>query len=89
MGGPRGVGRARADFWERLLQELWVDGGECRNLERIFETETAEHREDWVTARDLPLAAVRDVERDEENEDDENVLVSERRQTSVRGEDKP
>jgi crotonobetainyl-CoA:carnitine CoA-transferase CaiB-like acyl-CoA transferase len=76
-------------FWERLLEELGVDGDERRDLERIFETETAEHWEEWATARDLPLAAVRDVEWDEENEEDENALVSERRQTSVRGEDKP
>ena len=39
-------------FWERLLEELWVNGDERRELERIFETETAEHWEDWATARD-------------------------------------
>jgi alpha-methylacyl-CoA racemase len=33
-------------FWERLLQELGVDGDERRDLERIFETETGEHWED-------------------------------------------
>ncbi len=71
-------------FWERMLEELWVDGDERWDLKRIFETETAE---DWATARDVPLAAVRDVERDEENEEDENALVPERRQTSMRGED--
>jgi alpha-methylacyl-CoA racemase len=76
-------------FWERLLQELGVDGDEHRDLERIFETETAEHWEDWATARDLPPPAVRDVERDEEDEEDENAFVLERRQTSRRGEDKP
>jgi hypothetical protein len=32
-----------------MLEELWVDGDERRDLERIFETETAE---DWATARD-------------------------------------
>ncbi len=30
-------------FWERLLEELWVDGDERRDLERTFETETAKH----------------------------------------------
>ena len=76
-------------FWERLLQELGVNGDERRDLERIFETETAEHREDWGTARDLPLAAVRDIERDEQDEEDENAFVLESRQPSGRGEDKP
>jgi crotonobetainyl-CoA:carnitine CoA-transferase CaiB-like acyl-CoA transferase len=76
-------------FWERLLQELGIGGDDRQDLERIFETETAEQWEEWATARDLPLAAVRDVERDEEDEKDENAFVSRRRQSSVRGEDKP
>jgi hypothetical protein len=71
-------------FWERLLEELWVDGDKCRDLERIFKTETAE---DWATARDLPLAAVRDIEWDEENEEDENALMPKRRHTSTKGGD--
>jgi hypothetical protein len=75
-------------FWERLLQELGVKGDERRDLEWIFETETTEYWEDWATARDHPLAAVRDVERDEEDEEDENAFVLESRQTSGRGEDK-
>ena len=76
-------------FWERLLQELGVKGDERRDLEWIFETETAEYWEDWATARDHPLAAVRDVERDEQDEEDENAFVLESRQPFGRGEDKP
>src|SRR5215212_8602415 len=76
-------------FWERLLQELGMGGDDRQDLERIFETETAEQWEEWAAARDLPLAVVRDVERDEEDEKDENAFVSRRRQSSVRGEDKP
>jgi alpha-methylacyl-CoA racemase len=76
-------------FWERLLQELGVGGDDRQDLERIFETETAGQWEEWATARDLPLAAVRDAERDEEDEKDENAFVPRRRQSSVRGEDKP
>ncbi len=76
-------------FWEQLLEELGVDGNNHRDLERIFETETAEQWEEWAVARDLPLVAVRDVERDEEDEENENVSVPQREQTSMRGEDKP
>ncbi len=73
-------------FWERLLEELGVDGDDRRDLERIFETETAEQWEEWAAARDLPLAAVRDVEWDAE---DENASVSERENTSAKEGDKP
>jgi crotonobetainyl-CoA:carnitine CoA-transferase CaiB-like acyl-CoA transferase len=76
-------------FWERLLQEFGVSGDDRRDLERIFETETAEQWEGWAAERDLPLAAVRDVERDEEDEKDENALVSERGDASTRGGDEP
>ncbi len=65
-------------FWERLLQELEVDGDDRRGLERAFEKETAEHWEEWAAARDLPLAAVRDVERAEEDEEEENAFASEK-----------
>ena len=48
-------------FWERLLQELGVKGNR-QDLGRIFETKTAEQWEEWAEDRDLPLAAMRDVE---------------------------
>lgn len=51
-------------FWERLLGEFGIEGGECRDLERIFETRTAEQWEEWAAERDLPLVAVKDVEQD-------------------------
>ncbi len=35
-------------FWERLLEELGVDGDERRDLKRVFETETAKH---WEVGR--------------------------------------
>src|SRR5215218_9810582 len=66
-------------FWERLLQELGVKGDERRDLERIFETKTAKQWEEWAAERDLPLAAVRGIERNEEAEGDETAFVSERR----------
>jgi alpha-methylacyl-CoA racemase len=62
-------------FWERLLRELGVKG-ERRDLERIFQTRTAEQWEEWATERDLPLAAVRNPEHDEQNEADETVSAS-------------
>jgi len=46
-------------FWERLLQELEMKG-DRQELERIFETKTAEQWEEWAKERDLPLAAVRE-----------------------------
>src|SRR5215212_2179283 len=67
-------------FWERLLQELGVKGDERRDLERIFETKTAKQWEEWAAERDLPLAAVKDVEQDE------TASTSEYK-TSTRGED--
>jgi alpha-methylacyl-CoA racemase len=51
-------------FWERLLGELGIEGDERRDLERIFETRTAEQWEEWAAERDLPLAAVKDGEQD-------------------------
>ena len=62
-------------FWERLLQELGVEGNR-QDLGSIFETKTAEQREEWVADRELPLAAVRDVE---QNEVDETASASQRR----------
>ena len=73
-------------FWERLLEELGVSGDDRRHLEQTFETETAERWEEWASARDLPLVAVRDVEEDEK---DENAFGSERGDTSTRGGDEP
>jgi alpha-methylacyl-CoA racemase len=52
-------------FWERLLGEFGFESDERRDLERIFETRTAEQWEEWAAERDLPLAAVKDVEQDE------------------------
>jgi alpha-methylacyl-CoA racemase len=52
-------------FWERLLGEFGIEGDERGDLERIFETRTAEQWEEWAAERDLPLAAVKDVEQDE------------------------
>jgi hypothetical protein len=75
-------------FWERLLQELEVKG-DRRDLERIFETRTAEQWEEWATERNPPLAAVRYLGHDEENEEDEAAFAWERRRTPTRGEDKP
>ena len=49
-------------FWERLLRELEVKG-DRQDLQRIFETRTAEQWEEWAVERDLPLAAVRNAER--------------------------
>jgi hypothetical protein len=66
-------------FWERSLQELGVRGDDRRDLERIFAWGTAEQWEEWTAARDLPLVGVRDVERDEEDEEDENAFVTEQR----------
>jgi crotonobetainyl-CoA:carnitine CoA-transferase CaiB-like acyl-CoA transferase len=67
------------------LQELEVKG-DRRELERIFETRTAEQWEEWATERDLPLAAVRHLGHDEDNE---TAFVWEGRQPPTRGEDKP
>ena len=54
-------------FWERLLKELGVDG-DSQDLRRIFRTKTAEQWERWAVERDLPLAAVRNAEHDEQDE---------------------
>jgi alpha-methylacyl-CoA racemase len=52
-------------FWERLLRELGVEGNDRRDLERIFESRTAEQWEEWAVEHDLPLVAVKDVKQDE------------------------
>jgi crotonobetainyl-CoA:carnitine CoA-transferase CaiB-like acyl-CoA transferase len=52
-------------FWERLRGELGIESDERRDLERIFETRTAGQWEEWAAERDLPLAAVKDVEQDD------------------------
>jgi len=57
--------------------------GYYEDLGRIFETKTAEQWEEWAADRDLPLAAVRDVEHNAVDE-----TASQRRRTSTRGEDK-
>jgi alpha-methylacyl-CoA racemase len=68
-------------FWERLLGEFGIEGDDPGDLERIFETRTAEQWEEWAAERDLPLAAVKDVEQDE------NAFSSEQSSNSTRGED--
>jgi crotonobetainyl-CoA:carnitine CoA-transferase CaiB-like acyl-CoA transferase len=62
-------------FWERLSKELEVEG-DRQNLERIFQTRTAEQWEEWAAEHDLPLVAVRDAEHDEPNEADGTVSAS-------------
>ena len=62
-------------FWERLLRELEVKG-DRPDLQRIFETRTAEQWEEWAAERDLPLAAVRNAEHDERGEAGETVSAS-------------
>jgi crotonobetainyl-CoA:carnitine CoA-transferase CaiB-like acyl-CoA transferase len=64
-GGYVALAALEKHFWERLLEELGTEGDERLDLERIFQTRTAEQWEAWAAERDLPLAAVRDVERDE------------------------
>jgi alpha-methylacyl-CoA racemase len=54
-------------FWERLLKELGVEG-DSQDLRRIFRTKTAEQWERWAVERDLPLAAVRNAEHDEQDD---------------------
>ena len=73
-------------FWERLLKELGVDG-DSRDLQRIFRTKTAEQWERWAVERDLPLAAVRNAEHDEQ-QSGRNCVRIERRRTPTRGEDR-
>jgi alpha-methylacyl-CoA racemase len=87
-GGHLALAALEPHFWERLLEELEVQG-DRRDLERIFETKTAEQWEEWATERDLPLAAVRHLGHGEENREYETALASERRRTPTRGEDKP
>jgi alpha-methylacyl-CoA racemase len=64
-GGYVALAALEKHFWERLLEELGIEGDGRRDLERIFQTRTAEQWEEWAAERDLPLAAVRDAERDE------------------------
>jgi len=52
-------------FWERLREELGIEGDERRDLGRIFRTRSAGRWEEWAAGRDLPLAAVKDMEQDE------------------------
>jgi alpha-methylacyl-CoA racemase len=73
--GPVALAALEGHFWERLLRELEVKG-ERRDLERIFQTRTPEQWKEWATERDLPLAAVRNPEHDEQNEADETVSAS-------------
>jgi hypothetical protein len=76
------VGGLQPHFWERLLEELGVEG-DRRDLQRIFGTRTAERWEEWATERDLPLAAVRLVEQDET---DETASAPQRKRPSRKGE---
>ena len=77
LGGIAGYGLYRAreghvalaalekHFWERLREELGIEGDERRDLGRIFRTRSAGQWEEWAAGRDLPLAAVKDMEQDE------------------------
>jgi crotonobetainyl-CoA:carnitine CoA-transferase CaiB-like acyl-CoA transferase len=72
------LGALEPHSWERLSQELGVEG-ERQDLGSISETE---QWEEWAADRDLPLATVRDVEQNEVE-----ASASQRRRTSTRGED--
>jgi alpha-methylacyl-CoA racemase len=81
-GGHAALAALEPHFWERLLEELGVEGGR-QDLQRIFGTRTAERREEWATERDLPLAAVRLAEQDEA---DETASAPQRKRPSRKGE---
>ena len=82
-GAERAVSVAlEPHFWERLLEELGVEG-DRRDLQRIFGTRTAEWWEEWAAERHLPLAAVRLAEHDEANE---TASAPQRKRPSRRGE---
>ena len=83
-GAERAVSVAlEPHFWERLLEELGVEG-DRRDLQRIFGTRTAERWEEWAAERHLPLAAVRLAERDDEA--NETASAPQRKRPSRRGE---
>ncbi|QIN80859.1 CoA transferase [Rubrobacter marinus] len=46
-------------FWEKLRAELGLGDAGREDLEGIFRRETAAHWEDWASARDLPVAALK------------------------------
>jgi alpha-methylacyl-CoA racemase len=63
--GHVAVAALEKHFWDGLWEEFGVEGDERRDLERIFQTRTAEQWEEWAAERDLPLVAVKYVEQDE------------------------
>ena len=54
-------------FWKRLNEELGVATPTWEQLQTVFRTRTAREWEAWGAARDLPLAALRDVSPAEED----------------------
>lgn len=54
-------------FWLRLTQELGLATPDREQLQTVFQTRTAHDWEAWGAARDLPLAALRDLPAAEEN----------------------
>jgi crotonobetainyl-CoA:carnitine CoA-transferase CaiB-like acyl-CoA transferase len=77
--GHVAVAALEKHFWERLREELGIEGDERRDLERVFATRTAGQWEKWAAERELPLVAVQDVERDE-------TASTPEQETSTRGE---
>lgn len=53
-------------FWRRFNEELGLAAPDREQLQTVFLTRTAREWEAWGTARDLPLAALRDVSPAEE-----------------------
>jgi alpha-methylacyl-CoA racemase len=77
--GHVAVAALEKHFWERLREQLGIEGDERRDLERVFANWTAGQWEKWAAERDLPLVAVKDVERDE-------TVSTPEQETSTRGE---
>ncbi len=48
-------------FWRKLLDELGLEDAGYEDLARAFRTRSAGEWEAWAAARDLPLAALREV----------------------------
>ena len=48
-------------FWEKLREELGVGEAGREDLEEVFRRETAAFWEGWAAARDLPVAALKEM----------------------------
>ena len=55
------IAALEAHFWKRLLLELDLEDATREDLEEAFVQKTAKEWEQWAKARDLPLAALRDM----------------------------